>query len=291
MGAVVSFVKNWNSDSQWWHWSYLGDWALLVVPFIVWVSLKNTAPKCRDFNPTDPTINHPFANEETFPNWSLPLVSWLAPLAFGVAFGFLPIRKQSVKLMHEIHSLALCLAQAVLLAMTITDPMKNYAGRHRPDFVSRLHKYLPEFNGTDPNYLSVVCSSTNHRVWDGMKSFPSGHASMSFAGWVVIALLVSSRIPSYARNSIGYWRVLLLCFCLVFPSFVAISRTIDYRHNFSDITAGTLIGVFSGMSVFKLHFTSHSAYPINRKTGTSEPYEEPQGTGLHQTDPVPEGRV
>eukprot|EP01059_Diplonema_ambulator_P024306 TRINITY_DN4020_c0_g1_i1.p1 TRINITY_DN4020_c0_g1~~TRINITY_DN4020_c0_g1_i1.p1 ORF type:complete len:307 (+),score=48.85 TRINITY_DN4020_c0_g1_i1:416-1336(+) len=278
MGGLVSWLKNWNSDSQWWHWTYFVDWGLMIVPFVVWAPLKYTGPRCRDFDPTDPAISHPYATHETFPSWTLAFIAGLMPIVMGMGLAMGPFKSRRVSWRHELHSLTLCVVQACLLAMMITDPIKNYVGRQRPDFLDRVRRELhidvtsPTANSTI--YMDTICSSTNPIIRDGMKSFPSGHSSTTFAGWVVLGMLVTSRVPLHGRESVSFWRVMLLCICFVFPSIVALSRTTDYRHNYSDVTAGTLVGIFSGMAVFKQHYSPFSAYPINRKTGTCDPYFE-----------------
>eukprot|EP01064_Diplonema_japonicum_P031131 TRINITY_DN547_c0_g1_i1.p1 TRINITY_DN547_c0_g1~~TRINITY_DN547_c0_g1_i1.p1 ORF type:complete len:327 (+),score=51.91 TRINITY_DN547_c0_g1_i1:43-981(+) len=267
MGAVFTYLRNWNEDSSWWHWTYFVDWVLAALPMLIWAPFRFYGPRCRDFDPTDPSINHPYSTHESFPNWSLPFIAWAAPMAVGVAMVWL-FRLKQVPLAHDIHTVCLLMTQTFLLAIVITDPFKNFAGRHRPDFMSRLHR---EFNFTATNlphnYMSTVCGSTESIITDGMRSFPSGHASMSFGGWTTMALLVSARLPMAKAKSVGFWRVIVLSLCLLPAVFVSISRTIDYRHHFGDIVCGGLIGVFSAIVVFRLHYAPDSRFPINRKTG------------------------
>eukprot|EP01059_Diplonema_ambulator_P028180 TRINITY_DN46918_c0_g1_i1.p1 TRINITY_DN46918_c0_g1~~TRINITY_DN46918_c0_g1_i1.p1 ORF type:complete len:315 (+),score=57.08 TRINITY_DN46918_c0_g1_i1:52-945(+) len=273
--ACLTPLQRWNEDSTWWHWTYFVDWGLALVPMVIWVPLHFNGPRCREFDPLDPSISHPYVEKEMFPNWVLPLVAWVAPLAVGMLLVYGKRQDSRVCIAHEAHSLCLTVTQAFLLALAITDPMKNFAGRHRPDFVSRLERELNFTPAAPPEgYMAAVCGSRSQVVWDGMRSFPSGHSSLAFAGWTVLGMLVTSRIPMHARRAVGYWRVMAVCACFILPSVVAMSRTIDNRHNYGDILAGALIGVFAGAVVFQQHYTLSSEYPINRQTGTCGPASE-----------------
>lgn len=67
--------------------------------------------------------------------------------------------------------------------------MKFYIGRLRPDFLARC---LPDVSRAKPSdifkygdltlYTEVICTGERSIILDGHKSFPSGHASMSWAG-------------------------------------------------------------------------------------------------------------
>ncbi|KAJ1559653.1 hypothetical protein HK096_011536, partial [Nowakowskiella sp. JEL0078] len=103
--------------------------------------------------------------------------------------------EQARSLYIEFHRVATAIAIAIALAMLTTDVIKNFAGRLRPDFLSRC-----EFVPYDPASLNAnawvfegrdgVCEGKKSLVADGRKSFPSAHSSESFAGVVVFALWI-----------------------------------------------------------------------------------------------------
>eukprot|EP01060_Flectonema_neradi_P013136 TRINITY_DN19919_c0_g1_i1.p1 TRINITY_DN19919_c0_g1~~TRINITY_DN19919_c0_g1_i1.p1 ORF type:complete len:298 (+),score=33.80 TRINITY_DN19919_c0_g1_i1:56-895(+) len=270
---MLSYIKNWNSSSTWWHWTYFVDWFLpIIVTLIVWLPFKYSSPYCgRRLSESDQSIQFKYSTSPAFPTWTLPLVGGVVPATLCVLFVVLNRYKnsgnlpQGYSLRHDVHNIILATLQACLLAICLTDPLKNYAGRLRPDYADRLQRA-----GLAISAFEEICASTKEEVMDGRRSFPSGHSSISFAGWTIVALLVFTRIPVRSRGADVFWRLCVLVPTLMFPAVVAISRTRDNRHNFSDVLAGSCIGVFAGAIVFSLHFYFDSRLPVNRKTDDLE---------------------
>jgi len=64
------------------------------------------------------------------------------------------------------------------------------------------------------------------------------------------------------------WKLLIALSPLSIACFIAISRTLDYHHNFSDILGGCVLGIFIAPFVYFLNypslFSSHCYLPFNR---------------------------
>ena len=116
------------------------------------------------------------------------------------------------------------------------------------------------------------CESSFSVIREGMESFISGHASISFAGivcfclWIyfyfswLMTLRVDGQTKTYRRNSklsvlLWQWRFLLravlTCTPLLVPLFVAASRVWDNAHRPLDIGFGAVIGIFVALLMFK----------------------------------------
>ena len=258
---MVNYVMNWNSSSSWWHWSYIVEWFTAVVLMsCVGLVVKSTRPHCDVFDPTDPSINHSFTINESFPSWVLTIISWALPIAVGAVLVY-PNRPKGQKYSHVLHSITLCITQSVSLTVIISSPIKNYAGRLRPDYVDRLR--MEGFVTNPPNFVAI-CESVNDIVMDGRRSFPSGHSSAMFGSWIILFLIAWTRFSSRS-GLLQFNKVLCVLTILIFPTIVAVSRTRDYRHNFSDILAGALVGIFCAGVCFNIHFSYSSPHPINRK--------------------------
>ena len=260
MGEPVAEEKN--AGGKWWHWTYIPEWlGTMAITFALWAATKYTAPYCRTFVVTDPTLLHSYSHSNMFPSWCIPLISVVAPVVWMLlneAVLRAVFRDARVGWLHNAHSVLICVAQGVFFAMCITDPLKNFAGRLRPDYIARLIEFadFPAHNATAADFARI-CDSDDHRVWDGRRSFPSGHSSLTWAGWTVAALYVYTRVYNgrrwrYSIPSLGFFYVAP---CLVLPLVVAVSRTRDNRHNFDDVLAGSLIGIFSGIFAFPMHFS------------------------------------
>jgi len=176
----------------------------------------------------------------------------------------------------------------------ITDIMKKWIGRHRPDYLSRcftpedqqnedqacpiLPSKVYDVNGT--GYLAEpfiedipAIFDESERCFDpdeaksGRKSFPSGHTSFAFAGATFTALLafyysntlsggvrIQSR-PTQFKVPGASLSLTLLMICYIPALYVAISRTQDYRHYATDVIAGGLLGTFITYACFVNYYS------------------------------------
>jgi membrane-associated phospholipid phosphatase len=112
----------------------------------------------------------------------------------------------------KVSHLGMDLIQAIAVSNMIVQPLKYATGRERPD-------------------------------GSGDTSFPSGHASDTFA------------VATALERHLG-WRGAVPAF--TFASYVAISRMHDNRHYLSDVVFGSSVGIISGRTV-----TRHGrAFPV-----------------------------
>lgn len=120
-------------------------------------------------------------------------------------------------------------------------------GRLRPDFLARC---LPEVTETG----KVVCRQT--RRWfleEGRRSFPSGHASTSFAGLSFISLFLAGQMHIFDGEAValkiaGAFAPSLLALV------VSVSRYIDHRHHALDVAFGAALGIGMTVLVYPLYF-------------------------------------
>ena len=204
-------------------------------------------PYCRSFAWDDPTISYVYKGS-TFPSSSLAVIS-VVPALFFVGVKFARNR-------DEPHFLEMCVAWvltqsvACALAMLFVDIPKVFAGRLRPDFLSRLQRA-----GVNSTMIGVdYCSIKDSDVLDGRVSFPSGHSGISFAAVMTLVQFLVSEIQPFRHAS--FPRFLLCIIPLVLPYIVAISRTRDNVHHFADVLTGSLTGIIASVVAVKLHFYS-----------------------------------
>lgn len=162
---------------------------------------------------------------------------------------------------------------ACVLELFTTCMIKLYAGRLRPDYLSRLKLFgytadtRVDSNGKivssggslvpdphqDPEFYCALGHSVSHVLTEGRLSFPSGHSSNSFAVCIIFSLFLFSHLRPFA------YKGSLLRFCVALSPMalaltVATSRTRDNKHNFSDVLTGALIGTGAAFSSFFLCF-------------------------------------
>ncbi|EDW19686.1 putative phosphatidate phosphatase [Drosophila mojavensis] len=143
----------------------------------------------------------------------------------------------------------------------LKDMGKNVIGRLRPHFFEVCRPQLPD-NGycTDEVHRSGgvyhtvyrcntdLSGATEEMLADTHVSFPSGHSSMAFYGMVFMALHLE-RIRWPLPGSL--LRPVCQLFCVFLASFVGLSRVMDYKHHWSDVLAGSLLGAAIAFAVVR----------------------------------------
>ena len=183
------------------------------------------------------------------------------------------------------------LGLAVAPTIFFTETLKLLTGKPRPDFLDRCDPDLSlrdQFTVSGlgasvegaPRMLDArICrDQTRYVLKHGFAAWPSGHASISWAGMLYLTLFLCAKfsisipcilpkscgdsrdrrykITDQARDSVGreFFRkqtaappvyLLVLAFVPVYVAFfIATSRYVDNRHAGFDIIFGSLIGIF-----------------------------------------------
>lgn len=228
---------------------YIG--VLFVLYFVVyWIE-----PFQRQFYVNDLTISHPFAEHERVPVGALFFYSTWVPISLIAIIGII-ITKPKNKIYVTYISLV-GLVISVFSTSVLTDILKNFIGRHRPDFLSRC---VPK-EGTPINvlvYAKDVCTTDNiSRLKDGFRTTPSGHSSISFAGLFYLSLWLSGQLVVTNAN-VGSWRTIIAGLPTLGAGLIALSRTEDYRHHFVDVLIGSTIGIIIAYWSYHRNFPSVS---------------------------------
>ena len=148
----------------------------------------------------------------------------------------------------------------------VTNILKLSVGRPRPDFISRC---LPASSSWE---AEPVCSGGASDFQEGYKSFPSGHASWSFATLMFLSLYLAGK-----SKALSQFRVKLPQLCLSFVPFaigccIGWSRVHDHMHHLGDVVAGAAIGcIISSLCYF--HYF-HSLFSQNSDRSVHESQDD-----------------
>lgn len=182
----------------------------------------------------------------------------------------------------------------------VTALLKIYAGRLRPDYLARLAAagYTASTSTIpnpleDPQYFCDLMSA-HPELKEGRLSFPSGHSSTSFAVFVMLTFFFFAHLRPFARQS-SLTRLFICLLPLSVSLLCAVSRTRDFKHNFSDIVAGAIIGSTAACIAFTGSFrqVGGAAYIFYSRTDSDVEYQqlrEPPGfvvermSGYHSVD-------
>lgn len=166
---------------------------------------------------------------------------------------------------HALHNLVLGGLETTVATAAVTDVIKVGVGRLRPDFRDRATRYYcnPEIE-LRGSVAGLDCSAADSdgiyidrgELREGHRSFPSRHASLSFAFATYFALYLGGDMVWGAHAT--EWSVpvgaTLMTGLLGVAATVAATRIPDGRHNLDDIAAGAAIGTASSALFYFLHF-------------------------------------
>ncbi|CAI9633721.1 acid phosphatase vanadium-dependent haloperoxidase [Alternaria burnsii] len=197
--------------------SYIFDWIVIIAIAAIAGGWEYVEPFKRPFSPVNLDISYPYQTSEMIPTWLLVVVSLIAPAAivFIVCLIWVPgptaergTPKSLIwrRKLWEWNTGWMGLALSLATAFLITQGMKNLFGKPRPDLLSRCRPDLTRIGATtisplgefyQPQWVLVtaeICTQPDSDILkDGFKSFPSGHASFSWAGLLYLTLFLASK--------------------------------------------------------------------------------------------------
>jgi len=179
----------------------------------------------------------------------------------------------------------------------IKDMGKQLIGRLRPHFFEICRPLLADGSSctdsgpgqshvyhTDYTCQTELSGATETMIRDVHVSFPSGHSAMAFYGLIFMALYLQ-RIRWPTPSTL--LRPLCQLMLVGLATFIGLSRVTDYKHHWSDVLAGSLLGAFIALAVFCAAEKEHRLHiHANAKgTQTAAPSAKTDGevaTGVEQ---------
>lgn len=246
---------------------YVPDWIAAAAVFCYFYFVAEHArPFGRQFKLSDPTIQHPFATTERVLG---PLCLVLAAAVPALVMTVVTFAKHGHAKTHAWHVLQVSLLGAFLTISIdglITDILKCWVGRPRPDFLERCG--APLALDPDAYYDMSVCTAPLGQglLLDGMRSTPSGHLSISFSAFLFLSMWLFGQLQLLQR--VGSQPMYLYVFAalpLLLAAYIALLRVQDYRHHFVDIITGGVLGCCVARVVYAKFFhpcTSDKSHEI-----------------------------
>lgn len=138
--------------------------------------------------------------------------------------------------------------------VAITSIMKNSIGRYRPHFISVCQPLISPANttcgdtfNTNRYVTTFFCSNgdlSTEIIKEMRLSFPSGHASFSVYTMTFAAFYLHYRLHWFKGKAS---RSAIICLTLTFIAFaflISLSRISNYHSHWSDVLAGSILGLF-----------------------------------------------
>ncbi|CCC70735.1 hypothetical protein NCAS_0F02510 [Naumovozyma castellii] len=244
VGNPTSFA---NRNPKW----RLTDVILLFTMMILCYPVYYQEPFQRQFYLNDLTISHPYADPQRVSDFMLFVYSLFLPLVAIIIFGLILADPKHRGFLIYISVLGLFVSW--FSTTLITNFIKNWIGRLRPDFLARCQP-KPDLPTDVLFTASEVCTTENRAIlMDGFRTTPSGHSSQSFAGLGYLYLWLCGQLLT--ENILtGYWRKVFALMPLLGASLIALSRTQDYRHHFVDVLIGSILGYVIAHFCYRRNF-------------------------------------
>ncbi|EGV61548.1 Diacylglycerol pyrophosphate phosphatase 1 [Yamadazyma tenuis] len=248
-------------------------------------------PFQRQFFVDDLTISHPFAENERVSNSGLFFYAVWIPLTVIIIIGLIFTKPANKVYVTYISVMGLLIA--VFTASITTDILKNFIGRHRPDFLARCIPRADTPTGVMVFAKDVCTTDNTDRLMDGFRTTPSGHSSISFSGLGYLSFWLAGQLIVKHYQS-GAWRSIVAFAPSFGASLIALSRTEDYRHHFIDVIIGSILGLGIGYWSYFRYFpslTSTKAFEpliISNEHSGSKIHDEDESVEYHTLDTTQE---
>ncbi|KAK2737180.1 hypothetical protein FQN57_000437 [Myotisia sp. PD_48] len=198
--------------------SYIVDWVVILFTAALGRIIKIVEPNRNPFSLKDQSISYPFAVNETISVTVLIIVSLVVPAVVIAALSLLftphssdrkSLSKTGVwrRKIWEWNVGWMGLGVSYAATWTATEGLKLVFGKPRPDLLSRCNPDLSDISrhivgglgevleGAPSLVAWTICQNKSDRLSrDGFVSFPSGHASMSFAGLAYLSLWLAAKL-------------------------------------------------------------------------------------------------
>lgn len=248
---------------------------VLVIPICIYEFAVE--PARRGFFCDDESIRYPFKNNTVTPVM-LGLLTGALPLVIFVLVEYVRYTRAgeltaTVQLLGcqmsawcvELGRQFVYFGFGILLTLDATEVGKYTIGRLRPHFIAvcqpqlsdgsfcsdpaNLHRYVENYECTGEGYL--VSDVRQARL-----SFPSGHSSTAFYSLLYVALYLQRKLTWRSSKLARHFLQFVL---IMLAWYTALSRVMDNWHHWSDVLAGSLIGVVGAL--ITAHYIAHFFKP------------------------------
>jgi membrane-associated phospholipid phosphatase len=224
------------------------------------------------------TRNFPITFTESgdivYPEFAYPNRGWIiSPQLSGVISAVIPIvvillAQLRIRSFWDCNNAILGLLYSLIMGALFQAILKTLIGGFRPIFLdvcqpdislARTHN-TTGLNGVGFHqimYTTEVCTNPNKQaIKTAMTSFPSGHTTTAFAGYVFLFLWMNAKLKVWANFRASFYWLALLLAPLLGATLMAACLTVDQAHNWYDIVAGAVIGTVTSFMAYRVCYAA-----------------------------------
>lgn len=105
-------------------------------------------------------------------------------------------------------------------------------------------------------YQRNVCTGNKDDIDDSLESFPSGHTTAAFGGFVFLYLYLNAKLKVWSNYHPAYWKLIVTYMPILAATLIGGALTIDEFHNWYDVLAGAVIGTMMAFSAYRMVYAS-----------------------------------
>lgn len=159
-------------------------------------------------------------------------------------------RRKIYQYFYNVYRVFLPFVFGAVVEHLTTDIGKYSIGRLRPHFLSVCKPDTAQYDCTSGYITADICTGDQSLIREARLSFPSGHASFSSYSMIFAILYVQARLQ---WRSVRLLRPLVQLVLFYMAFYTCLSRVSDYKHHWSDVLAGAIIGFLTAvLVVFKV---------------------------------------
>ena len=137
-------------------------------------------------------------------------------------------------------------------------------------------------------FTRSICTGDEKEINDSLESFPSGHTTAGFAGFVFLYLYLNAKLKVFSNYHPAMWKLIVLYAPLLGATLIGGALTIDEFHNWYDVLAGAIIGTMFAFSAYRMVYASvwdfrFNHVPLTRNTPFTYGAGPSAWDGFHDT--------
>lgn len=209
--------------------------------------------------------------KEIVPIWAAALLAALVPI-FVILMMQIRIRS-----FWDVNNGVIGLLYALISAAVFQVFLKWLIGGLRPHFLAvcnpdlSLASNAPGVVGAGYNaagfkqiyYTREICTGDPDTIDDSLESFPSGHTTAAFAGFVFLYLYLNAKLKVFSNYHPAMWKLIAIYAPILGAVLIGGALTIDEFHNWYDILAGAIIGTMMAFSAYRMTYAAIWDWRIN----------------------------
>ncbi|KAI5783079.1 phosphatidic acid phosphatase type 2/haloperoxidase, partial [Pyronema domesticum] len=201
-----------------------------------------------------PQFAYPLRNN-IIPIW---LAAFLASIIPIVVIALMQIRVRSF---WDLNNAIMGLLYSLINAAVFQVFLKWLIGGLRPHFLAVCKPSVDFQSATGTGlkalmYDRSICTGNEKEINDALESFPSGHSTAAFAGFVFLYLYLNAKLKVFSNYAPHMWKQTALYAPILGATLIAGSLTIDEFHHWYDVLAGGIIGTMMAVSSYRMMYAS-----------------------------------